>query len=257
MQSGAIFFYGLGITSIVLCIIGLIATFKHANGYKNATNTMLWINGTYAVVSKINNWPMYRFGWYNPNYFFRKKCKKSLEEASGIKTESELYNTVLRLREGMHNNHALEIVISNGMDIISRKEFNENMKKIDSKKTVMYYTNIYNAYEKFGENAILGWDLSCAVSLCSMGYAAGLFTYEDGLERALEIGKQIQNTFDNWDSFYDSYVAGYAFWNEDDISSKYSSYKDRLKIIYDFKKDPNSFYHVDWNLDLDDTSQQI
>lgn len=251
MQSEAIFFCVLGIIIIVLCAIGFIARFKYKNCYNSVTNTMLWINGTYAVDSKINNLPVYRFGWYNPNYFFRKKCKKILKESWGIKNENELYNTVLMLREGMYNNHALEIVISNGMDIISRKEFNENMKKVDSKKTVMYYTNIYNAYEKFGENAILGWDLSRAVSLCSLGYAGGLFSYEDGLERALEIGKQIQKNFHSWDSYYNSYVAGYAFWNKDDISSKYSPYKDRLKIVYDFKKEPNSFYHVAWNLDLD------
>lgn len=260
MPNGVIFFIGLFVVTVILCIIGLMARFRHSRGLQDATDFMLWTNGTYAILSRMNNWPVYRFGWYKPNHLFKKTCKNNLKTSWGIETVDELNGTIQRLTSGMHNSHLLEIAKSNEFDIISRDEFNKRMEELDSKdskdskkakKAIMEYTNVFDAYQKFGQNAILGWDLSRAVSLCSMGYAAGLLTYNDGLSKAVQINKHIQITFDSWDNFYESYMDGYVFWSKDDVSSKYSEYKDRLKILQDLKNEPKSFYHVDWNFNLD------
>lgn len=260
MPNGTIFFIGLFVVTIILCIIGLMARIKQNRGLQDATDFMLWINGTYAVLSRMNNWPIYRFGWYKPNHHFKKICKEDLKSWWGIETVGDLNGTIQRLTSGMHNNHLLEIVKTNEFDMMNRDEFEKCMEELElsdtnqtknAKKTVMEYTNVFNAYQKFGQNAILGWDLSRAVSLCSMGYGAGLLTYDEGLSRAVQINKHIQITFDSWDNFYESYMDGYVFWSKVDITSKYSEYKDRLKILDDLKNEPKSPYHVDWNLNLD------
>jgi hypothetical protein len=109
---------------------------------------------------------------------------------------------------------------------------------------------MFDAYQRFGENAIFAWDLSRAVQLCAAGYIVGFYSYEESTAKAREIGKKIQNTFDSWDDFYASYFYGYAYWSEDDTEDKNSEYAERMRIFDALKKDENSPLHLNWYLDL-------
>jgi len=61
----------------------------------------------------------------------------------------------------------------------------------------------------------MGWDLSRATYLCSMGYLAGIYTYDEAIDKAFEIGEIIQHTFTSWEDFWESYMSGYLFWGSD------------------------------------------
>lgn len=234
---------------ILIVIVVLIKVFKPKREYKEIPQPILWVNGTYAVLGKINMWNPKIFGGFG-DVASKIECKPALKNSWGVKNKQDLDETIQELVEGMHNNSLVSKVYDSEINTLSREEFEEEMKKLDKKEVVTYFTNMYNIYEKFGDNAILGWDLSRATSLCSMGCKAGFYTYQEGLTKALEISRQIQSTFNSWDEFHESYMAGYLFWSKDSVTSRGSGYNQRLKIIAGFKKDPKSFCHLDWNLDL-------
>lgn len=237
--------------TILLIIFGLYIKSTENRNYKNTPKNILWINGTHSLLTKTNDWDIKIFGGMKKNRKTEAFCKKVLEGSYEITRREELLQTIQELTDGHDNNNVLKVIESDKTFKTSREEFESIMQSKESSNVVTYYKSIYNAYEKFGDKAVLGWDLSRATSLYSLGYVAGFFTYKDATTKAIEVGKYIQSTFDSWDSFFESYMYGYELWSESDVLDPNSAYNIRVRILEDFKKDQNSFYYLDWNLDLD------
>lgn len=234
-------------------IVFFIQLIRQTINSKKVAQRTLWINGTHAVLATLNDWNLKLFGGdFPPDSIPIQDSVKVLEEQWGIHNKEELNNMIYRLRNGLHNPYALQEIYSNGINTMTQKQFNTYIQTIDSELTVIQFKNLYDSYQRFGDNAIMGWDLSRATALCAFGYRAGFFTYEEAFSLATEISKQIQKTFNCWDDFYDSYMYGFVFWIEGDISNPdYNyNYNSRLQIISSLKKDPNSSYYLDWNLNL-------
>ena len=243
----------IGIAGILS--ICLIIFFGGCNvvGSKNAATSkpILWINGTYAVLTKINNQDVNIFGGVKPNIFNKQVALNLLKESWEVTTKDELDDQIYFLTKGEMNKSFLEEVDYYEISSYGESEFDEAIKEVQDSNDVSYFQNMFDAYNKFGDKAILGWDLSRATQLCASGYIADFYTYEEATDKALVIGKQIQNTFNSWDDFFDSYLYGYVFWSEDDINDPNSKYAERVKILDELRKDPNSPLKLDWNLDLD------
>lgn len=108
------------------------------------------------------------------------------------------------------------------------------------------YADWYAVYEEKGEDAIAGWDYSRAMSLLGYYYLAGYYTEEEALNVSFELAQTIQGAFDSWDSFMESYFAGYEYWAEE-------SSEERRGIYADLKAASDSPYSVDFNLTLEKT----
>lgn len=213
-------------------------------------DNMLWTNGTYAVLTKNNGTDVTVFGGKEKNSFATLESTTILERDWGITSKEDLDTTIDELRSGMHNVDFIEYFKEVELDQVNREDFDYILTQLDDPEDVAYFSLLYDTYEKLGDNAIMGWDLSRAVSLCGFGYLADYYTYEEATAKAFDIAKQIQTTFDSWDSYYESYMCGYEYWSEDLMLDETSSYNKRRAIIEEFKNDPNSFYNLDWNLDL-------
>lgn len=238
----------LSISLILTCF-----TFILSGCTPNPTEPMLWINGTYAVLTKINENDITVFAGRDKNVLTSEASKMVLESDWGITNREELDATIDELQNGMHNTMFLEEYKYNELDQLTKEDFELLLTYLESPEDVEYFKLAYDTYTKFGDNAIMGWDLSRAVSLCGFGYVADYYTYDEAIAKATDISKQIQSTFDSWDSFYESYMFGYEYWSDEAILDETSLYNQRLAIIETFKNDPTSFYHLDWNLDLDST----
>ena len=69
-------------------------------------------------------------------------------------------------------------------------------------------------------------------------------TQEEALDKALEIAKIIQTRFDSWDSYNQSYLAGYNAWRGD-------SGAPREPYLEELKASQHNPFAIDWNLELE------
>jgi hypothetical protein len=84
--------------------------------------------------------------------------KDSLEKSWEVKTKDDLDSMIDTLSEGRHNPKFLEKANEYGISYMSRDEFEPEIKSVDDRETIMYFRNMFEAYQAFGDNAIMGWD---------------------------------------------------------------------------------------------------
>ena len=212
--------------------------------------SILWLNGTYAVLTKINRGDVTIFGGVAHNNINKRDIMMALDDSWDVSTKAELDEMIDSLTVGRHNARFLDEIEEYEISYMSKSEFDEALGELDNRLDVMFFQNMFDAYQKFGENAIMGWDLSRAVQLCAYGYIADFYSYDEATDKARKVGTVIQKTFDSWDDFFASYLYGYEYWSEDDIEDANSSYVKRVKILDELKKDDKSPLHLDWHLDL-------
>jgi hypothetical protein len=176
--------------------------------------------------------------------------QKSIADSWGVTSKQDLDEMIDSLTIGRHNPRFLEEAEEYGITEMSRSQFEDELKGVDDRESVIFFQNMFDAYQAFGEKAILGWDLSRATQLCANGYIAGFYTYDEAVNKALPIGRKIQKDFASWDDFFDSYMYGYLYWSEDDIDDPESDYVQRVKILKDLKADAKSPLNLNWRLDL-------
>ena len=212
--------------------------------------SLLWINGTHAILTKVNGADINRFGTMAPSGTNRTRVRNTLENSWDITTKEDLDYMIDSLVIGRHNQQFLEEAEEYGITGMNREQFENELSLVDSREAIMFFRNMYNAYHGFRDKAIMGWDLSRATQLCAFGYIAEFYTYDEAIDKALAIGRIIQSTFTTWDTFYTSYFFGYAYWSEDDLEDPNSNYSQRVRIFYNLKEDPKSPLNLDWNLEL-------
>jgi hypothetical protein len=212
--------------------------------------SILWINGTHAVLTKVNRGDINRFGTFAQNSSNKKEFKDILESSWGVTSKQELEDMIDTLAVGRHNVMFLLEAQEYGITDMSRAEFEYELGFVNGRELVMYFRNMFEAYQAYREKAILGWDLSRATQLCAFGYVADYYSYDEAVNKALAIGRIIQDAFGSWDDFYASYFYGYAYWSEDDLEDPQSDYSKRVKILSDIKADSNSPLNLAWYLDL-------
>ena len=79
-------------------------------------------------------------------------------------------------------------------------------------------------YTQYGEHGMDGWDYSRALQVLGDCYLADYINLEECLDLSLPIAKKLQSAFTSWEELADSYIYGYAFWqNEtaDDVETKF------------------------------------
>ena len=115
---------------------------------------------------------------------------------------------------------------------------------------MIYVMAAYDAKAAYGENAIKAWDLSRAVSVLENGYVCGYCTYEEALNQAMEVAAQAQAAYDSWEAFNQSYLYGYSFWSEENLSSPDSGAAKRAGIVKELTERENGPFSIDWNTGL-------
>jgi predicted small lipoprotein YifL len=207
---------------------------------------ILWINGTHAVLTVSNGHDVNLFAGTAPTAQVQADWIATLDAWWGIDSKEELINVINELTAGLHNPRFLEDVREYGLHEVTEEELIHELQSIEDEETAFYFMRMFYAYDEFGQNAIMGWDLSRATQLCAQGYLAGYFDFEEALLKAFSVGKVIQRTFDSWEDFWDSYFYGYYYWSENE-----AELTRRLEIYDILVADPNSPFALDWMLSLD------
>jgi predicted small lipoprotein YifL len=207
---------------------------------------ILWINGTHAVLTVSNGHDVNLFGGTAPTAQVRADWVATLDAWWGIDSKEELLSVIDDLTAGLHNPRYLEEVLEYGLHEADEEELINELQSYEDEETAFYLMLMFYAYDDFGQNAIMGWDLSRATQLCAQGYLAGYFDFEEALLKAFSIGKVIQQTFDSWEDFWESYFFGYYWWSQD-----MRQLFERMDMYDALTEDPNSPFNLDWMLSLD------
>ena len=104
----------------------------------------------------------------------------------------------------------------------------------------------FSLYERYGEDTAAAWDYSRTMWLLSYYYLAGYYTADESLDQSLALAGTVQTTFDSWDSFMESYFAGYEYWSEE-------SSDERREVYENLKSSSDNPFVLDWNTPLEKT----
>lgn len=213
------------------------------------TDTILWMNGTHAVLTVLNGCDYTIFGDAYADKELIKASQDMLSRQWGI-TDRESADESLDwlLSKGHRTPFAeeMEELKTEGLDAVpedGREDFlyeNCGMTQDEAER----YAQFYKAYREKGEDAISAWDYSRVVMLLSGCYYVGYYEEEEALDRSLEAARMIQMKYDSWDDFTDSYMMGYEYWAEESSEMR--------RLVYEILlEEPDSPYRLDWNMKLE------
>ncbi|MDE7013520.1 MAG: DUF1266 domain-containing protein [Kineothrix sp.] len=219
------------------------------NSTVETTDTILWINGTYAVLTAVNSQDYTVFGTMPANDETMASQQAMLSEWWDITDRASADETLDWLMNEGHRAdfvEEMEMLKEVGLADLSAEEragfLSDNYDFTEEE--AQQYAQLYNSYEENGMNVMSGWDYSRMASVLSSCYIAGYYTETEALDKALEAAKVIQQNFDSWDSFIESYMVGYEYWAGE-------SSEERRGIYEDLKAAPDSPYSLDWNMTLE------
>lgn len=219
------------------------------NSTVETTDTILWINGTYAVLTAVNSQDYTVFGTMPANEETMASQQSMLSEWWDITDRASADETLDWLMNEGHRAdfvEEMELLTQVGLaDLPAEERVDFLLDNYDfTEEEAQQYVQLYNGYEEKGEDVMSGWDYSRMASVLSSCYIAGYYTETEALDKALEAAKIIQQKFDSWDSFIDSYMLGYEYWAGE-------SSEERRGIYEDLKAAPDSPYNLDWNMTLE------
>ncbi len=240
----------LKMTVSVIMILALTLT-----GCGKATaptsDTIQWFNNTHAVLTVLNQRDYWVYGGDSPNIAEKTIAKALLENTWDVTDRASADESLQWLLEEGHRiplAEELAYLAEIGLADVSEDQRAEAiLSSFDlDEQQAEQYAEWFSLYEQHGENAAAAWDYSRAMWLLSYYYLADYYTLEESLDQSLALAETIQTTFDSWDSFMESYFAGYEYWSEE-------SSDERRDIYEDLKSSSDNPFALDWNTTLEKT----
>ncbi|MBD5546822.1 MAG: DUF1266 domain-containing protein [Lachnospiraceae bacterium] len=208
-----------------------------------------WFNATCAILIQSNGWDYTIYGGLEENETNQATVQKFLADYWAISDRSTAETALKMLEEEGHGVEFInEMTYLKGLGIEElpedkRKDFMiANFSVSDAE--AQWYVDWYAHYEANKERGISAWDYSRMMTILADSYLAGYYTKEEALDASLEVAKEIQNSYDSWDQFMESYFIGYEYWT-------FESSDKRREIYEELKMADDSPYNVDWNLPLE------
>ena len=215
--------------------------------YTPMSPTLQWMNTAGSILLATNNGNFrYMAGIFYPGNENRidmvESIKSSLWEYWEIQEHESAMDTMTRLvRSGMRKWYDKEMkkleTIYHGY---SEEELIEIAKKENPKADEdSFLPKMIMAYRRYGENALLGWDMGRAAYIIQWCYYVGYVSMEEVLEIGVEAGHQAQKFFQNWEEMMESYVLGCQYWLREDASDPNSMTAKRWKtyeMLWEGKK---------------------
>lgn len=215
------------------------------------SDTIQWFNNTYAILTVLNQCDYRIYSGNQPNAASKLIAKALLENSWGVTDRASAEESLQwLLDEGHRVSMAEELSYLEEMgladvDADQRADAILSVFDLDAQQAEDYAA-WFSLYEQYGQDTAAAWDYSRAMWLLSYYYLAEYYTEEESLEQSLTLAKTIQSTFDSWDSFMESYFAGYEYWSEE-------SSDERREVYETLKSSSDNPFVLDWNTPLEKT----
>lgn len=216
------------------------------------SDTIRWFNATYAILTTHNGGDINFVGGGAPSDGYVAIVKMLMSRDWGITDRESAIEMIDWLTAEGHNKKLLETFQTYNLgQYATYEEVNAALDKEQATSGDWVRKRAtYDAVILYGENAIVAWDLSRAMMLLGQYYVAGYYTYEEAMDKSLEIAKRLQTIYTSWDDFTQSYLYGYAYWSKADPRDPESEYHHRSNIYYYLIILADSPYLLDFNMEL-------
>ena len=240
--------------------ISLEGEYKPASFEQRDVNsdTIRWMCSAYAIYSAYNDKSLEVVGGLagDDREWYREEVKEALAGGWGIYDRKDVEDTLEDLLEEGHRKQYKEAVSELKKAEILELSSGEAMVEIAgydslSEEEVCKYQTAYEAYQKYGENGIDGWDYCRALQILGDCYQAEYINLEECLDLSLPIAQELQKTYENWDGVAESYLYGYSFW-EGERTDDYDSQK-RWEVYEELKNMESGPYTVPYDTKLENT----
>lgn len=222
------------------------------------SDTIRWMCSAYAIYSAYNDKSLEVVGGLagDDREWYREEVKEALAGGWGIYDRKDVEDTLEDLLEEGHRKQYKEAVSELKKAEILELSSGEAMVEIAgydslSEEEVCKYQTAYEAYQKYGENGIDGWDYCRALQILGDCYQAEYINLEECLDLSLPIAQELQKTYENWDGVAESYLYGYSFW-KGERTDDYDSQK-RWKVYEELKNMESGPYTVPYDTKLENT----
>ena len=222
------------------------------------SDTIRWMCSAYAIYSAYNDKSLEVVGGLagDDREWYREEVKEALAGGWGIYDRKDVEDTLEDLLEEGHRKQYKEAVSELKKAGILELSSGEAMVEIAgydslSEEEVCKYQTAYEAYQKYGENGIDGWDYCRALQILGDCYQAEYINLEECLDLSLPIAQELQKTYENWDGVAESYLYGYSFW-KGERTDDYDSQK-RWEVYEELKNMESGPYTVPYDTKLENT----
>lgn len=222
------------------------------------SDTIRWMCSAYAIYSAYNDKSLEVVGGLagDDREWYREEVKEALAGGWGIYDRKDVEDTLEDLLEEGHRKQYKEAVSELKKAEILEVSSGEAMVEIAgydslSEEEVCKYQTAYEAYQKYGENGIDGWDYCRALQILGDCYQAEYINLEECLDLSLPIAQELQKTYENWDGVAESYLYGYSFW-KGERTDDYDSQK-RWEVYEELKNMESGPYTVPYDTKLENT----
>jgi hypothetical protein len=199
---------------------------------KKAPGAVKWFNACCALVYLSNAQDPELFGGAVKNPETAQTTREELYQSWRFKNSNDFRRMLPELLEGR-----------------SVKQYVKALEDFDAmdKSTRQLLSTIR---QTCGTKSIWAWDLCRLILLCSLGYVADYISYDDALEWCGKAGDKLQHIYTDWDSMVESYLYGYCFWSEEDLSDPSTEAGERASIYQTLKGTPGNPFAIDWRTPL-------
>lgn len=222
---------------------------------KTYPETVRWFTSTYAILTLRNGADLFVPGGGTPDeVFYPAVLKGVLARDWNVTDRRSAQDEITWLENGGHNQSLLQYYNEHNLgqyktDADLNASWDSGSGEISTAEA-MRQMCAYMAYKTYGDNAIAAWDLSRALMLLGDYYVVGYYTYEEAMDKSLEIGRKLQAMYSSWDDFVQSYMYGYGYWSKSDPTDPSSEFTYRASLYQYLKSMENGPYQIDWNLEL-------
>lgn len=224
---------GLGLAGILYHIYK--SKQRRMEKYNPLSPTLRWMNAAGSILIAASQHTNFHLlaGWRYNNEFDRESIKTMLWDYWGIQGhETAIKEMRSLIDEGMRASYRKKMeLLSHKYKDDTEAQLVEEARKTNPKADEdSYLPKMLTAWRRYGENALLGWDMGRCAYITQCCYLAGYINMKEMLDLCVDVGTKAQAFFQNWEEMMESYLLGGQFWKHEDQSNPNSMTAERWKL---------------------------
>lgn len=217
------------------------------------TDTLLWLNGTWAGLLVENGGNVKEFASQEPIVLLdRYLTKKVLKKWWGITNRKTLMEQIIdkseycMLRQGYD-----KAVAQRELWKLEDDEFYTTIRELDLPDSDYDdLVAIHVIAKQIEPTNMIAYDYSRVMMLCEYGYRCGYLKLDEAIEMSIVIGKKMQQCFSSWEAMNESYLIGYLFWLIVSDQNVEESWQSRVKALESVQAMKDGPFQLPWDLEL-------
>ena len=213
--------FGLGITAVLY--LKFKPREKRVDTFNPLSPTLRWMNTAGSILLAANESADFRYlGGYGYRVLLngqQQSLRRTLWDYWGIQShDTALEEMRSLLTEGMRAQYKQDMErLALQYQMYTEEQLVEEVRKIDPNADEdSYLPKMLLAWRRYGENALLGWDMGRCAFIIQWCYLSGYVDMQEMLDIAVDAGRKAQKVFQNWEEMMESYLLGVQYWQHED-----------------------------------------